>query len=301
MAKHEGKLDLNWAQVTGSSLAALSSAVLLSTLGATGTLIGAALGSLVVTVGGTLYSHYLSASRERVAVARQAALRRARVNGRGQSVPAGDPMRTGRQSVAWPETPQPTPTSAVSVSWRDAVRRVRWKPVLAVSAGVFVLVIGVIVSMELMTGRALSSYTGGTSADGPRTSISLAGSDRSSDSDDTSRSATSGDRSERDTDGRTNRHEPSSGEGTGSDDGSDSGDTDPTEQTDQTEQSEVGNGREPTTAPDSGTSEPTAEPEPEPTSEPASEPTPAPVEEPASEPSPAAPPSPAAGPLQSVS
>ena len=49
-----------------------------------------------------------------------------------------------------------------------------------VSAGVFVLVMGVIVSMELMTGRALSSYTGGTGADGPRASISLAGSDNGS-------------------------------------------------------------------------------------------------------------------------
>jgi hypothetical protein len=280
VAKHEGKLDLNWAQAAGSSLAALSSAVLLSTLGATGTLIGAALGSLVVTVGGTLYSHYLSASRERVAVARQAALRRARAAGSAQLVTAGGPM-TGGRPVAPQEPPQPTPTSTVSVSWRDAVRRVRWKPVLAVSAGVFVLVIGVIVSMELVTGRALSSYTGGTSADGPRTSISLLGSDRSRDFKGTGGAATTEDRSEPDTDGRTNLDGASSGEGsgTGSDDGSDSDDTDQTEQTDQTDQTdqteptELGDGTEPTTAPDSGTSEPTAEPEPEPTTEPEPEPT----------------------------
>jgi hypothetical protein len=200
VTKQAGKPDLNWAQAGGSALAALSSAVLLSTLGATGTLVGAAIGSVVVTLGGTVYSHYLSASRERMAAARGAALLRAsRVRGGPRTTSTrttstrtrGTSRRGSLQAAAATVTQSPETYPLLSASarsargtqlvdgkvpstsWREALRGLRWRHALAASLGVFLLVMGVIVSMELVTGRALSSYTGGSGADGPRTSISL--------------------------------------------------------------------------------------------------------------------------------
>src|SRR5689334_18319190 len=70
------KVDVSWPQVVASALAAVSSAVLLSTVGVAGTLIGAAVGSVVATVGTAVYRYSLEASRERVAAAQNAALTR---------------------------------------------------------------------------------------------------------------------------------------------------------------------------------------------------------------------------------
>src|SRR4029079_11939364 len=49
--------DISAAQVAGSALAAVSAAVVAAFLGVGGTLIGAALGSLVASIGGAVYSH----------------------------------------------------------------------------------------------------------------------------------------------------------------------------------------------------------------------------------------------------
>jgi len=298
-----GKLDLNWVQTTGSALAALSSAVLLSTLGAAGTLVGAAVGSIVVTVGGAVYSHYLSVSRARVSAARSAALvRAARVRARSGPASTDDSLAAVTRAIsASPErfpllsasatagttgTPRTTaPATAPagapgrrlidgnlpgeSTSWRQLLRGTRWKPALAASLGVFVLVMGLIVSMELATGRALSSYTGGSSADGPRTSFALLGSTSDADGGDsgTNDPAEGG------------KHSVSGDTATGGaraqDTGGDGGSSSRT-------------GSEPDTGaprPDTSTSDPDAGTTPQPTpaptpdtpSEPAPEPTPAPT------------------------
>src|SRR6476620_6007159 len=49
--------DISAAQVAGGALAAVSAAVVASFLGIGGTLVGAALGSIVASIGGALYSH----------------------------------------------------------------------------------------------------------------------------------------------------------------------------------------------------------------------------------------------------
>src|SRR5438045_3468858 len=70
------RVDINWVQVSASALAAVSSAVLLSTVGVAGTIIGAAIGSVVATAGSSIYSHYLRVSRARLAAAQAAAFDR---------------------------------------------------------------------------------------------------------------------------------------------------------------------------------------------------------------------------------
>src|SRR3954454_19589462 len=67
-------LDIDWLKTTAGALAAVTTAVLLSTLGAVGTLIGAALGSVAATIGSALYAQGLARSRYAVLKAQETAL-----------------------------------------------------------------------------------------------------------------------------------------------------------------------------------------------------------------------------------
>src|SRR6478735_12436571 len=80
------KVEIDWTRAIAGALAAVASAILLSTLGAAGTIIGAAIGSLVVTVGSAWFAQGLSTSKrsltkkqkgaaEKVGVARAEVLR----------------------------------------------------------------------------------------------------------------------------------------------------------------------------------------------------------------------------------
>jgi hypothetical protein len=165
------RLDINWVQTLAGALAAVSSAVLLSTLGVAGTIIGAAAGSIVVTVGNAVYSHYLDVSKERAAAARQAALEKAnQVRARSRSRTGAGTVVThddaGSDAEAGSSTPQSTrPT------WREAAASLRWGRVAATVAAVFALAMAAILTFEVGAGHPVSYYTGGSSADGPRTSF----------------------------------------------------------------------------------------------------------------------------------
>src|SRR5262245_34193424 len=63
------RLEIDWLKAIAGALAAVASAVLLSTLGAAGTLIGAALGSLIVTISSALFTRGLAGSRRGLAKA----------------------------------------------------------------------------------------------------------------------------------------------------------------------------------------------------------------------------------------
>ncbi len=180
---HErARLEINWAQSTGGALAAVSSAVLLSTFGVAGTLIGAALGSLVITVGGAIYSYSIRATRQRVAAAQSlAAARLARAQARVRKTSDGGPTTAGgagasledaeadldQARAALDEAPEAT---AERPDWRTVLRGLPWRRILPAAAGIFVAAMLVILAFELLTGRAVSSYTGGSDPD-RRTSI----------------------------------------------------------------------------------------------------------------------------------
>jgi hypothetical protein len=150
-------LHIDWVQLTAGALAAVSSAVLLSTVGVAGTLIGAVVGSVAVTLGNAVYSHYLALSKERVAAAKTAAL-----------VRAGHPSSAPTRLDAEPERAE----QPAKVSWREAVTGLPWKRIAAAATAVFLLAVGAILAFELVTGRAVSTYTGGSRDHGhARTSI----------------------------------------------------------------------------------------------------------------------------------
>ncbi len=169
--------EVNWVQASASALAAVSSAVLLSTLGVAGTIIGAAAGSVVVTVGNSVYAHYLATSKERVAAAgiaaREQAARVRRTRGTASSTSTGNANRTPSQGAAGADdaAERVQARSDQGPSSRALVGRLQWRRIAVAAAGVFALAMGAILTFELITGHAVSTYTGGSDSNDPRTSF----------------------------------------------------------------------------------------------------------------------------------
>jgi hypothetical protein len=168
---------VEWTRVIGGALAAVSSAVLLSTLGAVGTIAGAALGSVIVSVSSSVYARGLSRSRRRMAQAQEAALRRVGVaqaevlrarrrDGAGTTEAHLDradehlARARDRLEAADPE-PEPEPLRRRIAGILD---QLPWRRVALVAAAGFVIAIAVVTGFELIAGRPVSSYTGGTSS-----------------------------------------------------------------------------------------------------------------------------------------
>ena len=181
MSSDQSKLEISWVQVSAGALAAVSSAVLLSTVGVAGTIIGAALGSLAATVGSTVYSHYLAVSRDRVAAAAAARshVRRARgdVGEAVADLAHGTPAAEGRLDEAEHDLQRAelrvhgAEEATGRPGWRAALTGLPWGRLLLAAGALFLVAMVAIVSFELVTGRALSSYTGGSDRNGPRVSV----------------------------------------------------------------------------------------------------------------------------------
>lgn len=172
MSEEKPKVDVNVVQVVASALAAVSSAVLLSTVGVAGTVIGAAVGSVIATVGSALYSYSLQASRDRVAAAAQLAAS-ARVRRTAQDRPGQRTREYEQQPSAATEraADEEAAGEAARPQWREALDNLPWKRVAVVAVGVFVAAMVAIVTFELIAGEPVSRITHGTSGDRTGTSI----------------------------------------------------------------------------------------------------------------------------------
>ncbi len=186
----EEKPGINWVQVVAGALAAVSSAVLLSTLGVAGTMIGAALGSVIASVASAWYSRGLDASRQQVA-AQAAALKRVsaarskldkavEARNRGEAgadtglVQADQALGEAEQALeqashlAEGESAEPDGDEVVEPVPHDplygaeAGRKLPWKRIALISAAIFVAAMVAITIFELTTGRAVSTFTGGS-------------------------------------------------------------------------------------------------------------------------------------------
>jgi len=150
---------IDWPATMAGAGAAVTVAVLLSTLGAAGTLIGAALGSVIATVSTALYKQGIESSRRRVAEVQAAALERDAARAH-RHLGAADADPKAHEEAA-------EPTDADGRRWAA----LPWKRIALLAALVFVIAVVVISAVELIAGRSVSSLTGGT--DGKdRTSIS---------------------------------------------------------------------------------------------------------------------------------
>lgn len=125
------RLGISTAQVAGSALAAVSAAFFASWLGVAGTLIGAALGSVVGTVGSASYTYSLQRSH-------------ALVRGVRPTAPAAQ-----RPTGSWREWP--------------------WRRIAAGGAAVLALTLGTLTVVEGIVGKPVSSMTSG--GDGGGTTI----------------------------------------------------------------------------------------------------------------------------------
>jgi hypothetical protein len=133
------RIQLSVAQLAASSLAALSAAVICSFFGVAGTVIGAAIASVVATTGSALYSYSLRRTRARLRRLHQAG---------AASPPFAEVFKTARQQGQriWSELPLRLLAIGVAV--------------------VFVVSFGVITVIELGTGEPLSSAVKGHSGSG---------------------------------------------------------------------------------------------------------------------------------------
>lgn len=169
-------LEIDWVRAIAGALAAVISAVLLSTLGAAGTLLGAALGSLVVTVGSAVLAQGLTTSKETLSKAQARALQKvgsaqADVQ-RANRLPEGGARRQqlDRAEERLAEANRELDAAAsgrAPLSKRLAA--LPWRRILLVSGALFVVAIVVITVFELLAGRSVSSITGGS--DDGRTTI----------------------------------------------------------------------------------------------------------------------------------
>ncbi len=181
------KVEIDWLKTLGGALAAVSSAILLSTLGAAGTIIGAALGSVIVTVGGALYTSGLARSRERVAAqtaalrkvgVAQAEVRRASRRGDDEEAAEAHLAHADERLDEAMEELDPVTAEPDEPGWRERLAALPWKRISLLAAGLFVGVIVAITVFELVVGESVSEITGGTE-DGGGTTISQVGRDKS--------------------------------------------------------------------------------------------------------------------------
>lgn len=182
------RLEIDWTRTAAGALAAVSSAVVLSRIGAAGTIIGAALGSVVATVASALYGQGLERSRERIAQAHaqamqrvgaaQAEVRRAsrRRAGADADPAAHSDLQHAQEHLVEAQrdldaVAGDASSAVASPTWRDRVAALPWRHIALIAAALFVLTVVLITAFELLAGRSVASYTGGTHGSGG-TSIS---------------------------------------------------------------------------------------------------------------------------------
>jgi hypothetical protein len=139
------KLELSIVQLLAGTLAAVTAAVVASRLGLAGTYIGTAVGSIVATVGGALYT--LSIRRTHASLQR---LRPHDPTSAEHGIDVSDSPGAGR------------PSGAESAWWHLHLPS-NWKVIAGSAATVFILAMGTVWAVEnfVLGGRSLCAFTGG--------------------------------------------------------------------------------------------------------------------------------------------
>ncbi len=142
------RLQLSATQLIASALAAVTATIAASYLGVNGTVIGAAVASVVSVIGNAVYSHSIRQTGERVRTV----------------VPPGVRWSAhGSGTEPGPQSPSPAPPA----TGIGAPRRVTSLRVLAVAcAGVFAAVLVLVTGVELVAGRPLSDLLRGKAGQG---------------------------------------------------------------------------------------------------------------------------------------
>lgn len=159
------RLELSSTQVMGSALAAVSAAFFASWLGTAGTLIGAAVGSIVATVGSATYTWWLRRTSE--AVRRTAA--QVRETGMGSTVvmPGLRNRRPGHDEAddALGDAEESETGDEDGGRWAF-LRNRPWGKVVLVTAGVLLAALGSVTVVEAVVGKPISALLRGEKGSG---------------------------------------------------------------------------------------------------------------------------------------
>ncbi|WP_127501768.1 hypothetical protein [Actinoplanes solisilvae] len=134
---------IDFPKIIAGTLAAVSAAVVGSFLGVAGTLIGAAVASVIGSLGTELYSRFIQRGSNKI-----------------KSTFVTEPAAIGTPPVvaARREVPSDEPVPASTVY--AARRNVRWGRIVAVAGALFVLAMGTLTAYELIAGRTVADAVG---------------------------------------------------------------------------------------------------------------------------------------------
>lgn len=152
MSRRRGILgDISWLQLTASVLAAVTAAWIASRLGIAGTLIGAALGSFVVTISSAFYGRTLDHTRTLLIQTESGTMIERQVD--------DGEVREALDEAADVDSP------ARGAQFVDDKPRLHWKTIIVTAIVVLLLAIAAISAYELVTGRTLDGDHGTTIGD----------------------------------------------------------------------------------------------------------------------------------------
>ncbi len=163
------RVAFSWPQLAGGALAAVTAAAIGSRLGVGGTLIGAAVASIIGGVGGTLYSAGIDKTHRKVAGAINRGYERVRTSGEydrdAVHTLAGDeasPVLPGLDPEPAADAGEQTRVDLEPVGTSAGRRRKLWKVMGLSVAAMFVVALVAITVVELGLGRTLDGNDGTT-------------------------------------------------------------------------------------------------------------------------------------------
>jgi hypothetical protein len=154
MSRRHGFLgELSWLQLAGSVLAAVTAAWIASRLGVAGTLVGAALGSAVVTVTTAFYTRTLHHGRTLLVTTASGTVIQRRVDEDGQIAETLD------------QAAEDSPVQRAEFAPDEPAPRLHWKTIAVTTVVVLALALAAISTYELVTGSTLDGSNGTTIGD----------------------------------------------------------------------------------------------------------------------------------------
>jgi len=158
-------------KVAAGTLAAVSAAVIGSFLGVAGTLIGAAVASVIGSVGTEVYQRSINKGAKKLQTLAPTFIKAPAAVGTPE-VPAATEEDAPSHSVA--------PDEVVEKRAADqSGTKLRWKPILVGAAVVFALAMGAIFAVEAIAGRSLASISGNDDPGRSTIGVSVGDRDRS--------------------------------------------------------------------------------------------------------------------------
>jgi hypothetical protein len=174
--KTRPRLQLSATQLIASALAAVTTTIAASFLGINGTVIGAAVASVLTVAGNAIYSHSIHRTRERVRTAVPAVTWRSVGTAPtellpDQPQPWQQPAATTTASATATTTATTSAAAGATPGWSDATtarrpRQRRLRRLGFATVGVFVAILAALTSAELVAGRPISDLLQGKSSSG---------------------------------------------------------------------------------------------------------------------------------------